>query len=66
MQFHQALVQSVSGHLLPWLRNCMHEWFVLCTRAQVDLAGPELRLAPSLDGLWENHRLLHSDRGTSG
>ena len=39
---------------------------LLCTRAQVDLAGPELRLAPSMDGLWGNQRLLLLDRVTSG
>ena len=39
---------------------------LLCTRAQVDLAGPELRLAPSMDGLWGNHRLLLLDRVTPG
>ena len=44
----------------------MHEWLAPCTRAQVDLAGLELRLAPMLDGLWENHRLLHLDRGSLG
>ena len=38
----------------------MHEWLVPCTRAQVDLAGLELRLAPILVRLWDNHRLLGS------
>ena len=33
---------------------------------KVDLAGPEPRLAPRLDELREDDRLLHSDRVTSG
>ena len=31
-----------------------------------DLAGPELRLAPRLDGLLEGHKLLCPDRITLG
>ena len=44
----------------------MYVWIVRCTRASVDPAGPELRLAPRLDGLQKGHKLLRPDRVTSG